>query len=540
MRPHCTILAALLLATAALAQQPAEDVADTKAKAVVAYTPAFSCYVFTGAPFPTLVYAPNTEALEKLLGPCTVKIAFYDRDHREVTQADRPGPYGAVVQLSPKLGPPVRRFVTLCRIDGEVKADQRFDPATISNLRQPFGLPEGALHREEKLAVEVLKARAFSEWSRDARAARLFAGLFLGGSNDKPRTKADDALARERQWWVDLKRKIYGWDKGYAKPFVAPVPLEGKRAPVVRPGTPAEAGMKPDAADKIDAVLQAFAADTDQAFAVCIVRHGVVVLHKAYGERDGKPMTVDTKSWMASITKTMAATTMLMLIDQGLVSFDDPVEKFLPPLRGLKVGKPLLVRNLYTHTNGIEKLPWNDEMSDIEERLAAYYERAKVGQVWAYGGNGNILGGKIIEAVTGEAVPLFYKHHLLDPLGCTGTEVIGTHGDARSIPLDMAKFGQLLLNRGDYGAKRFVKPETFEQMLPRILTKELGPETKKSFGFGLDGNAKKFGHGAASAATFSVDTEADMVVIMTRDKQGKNQDKYNGKFWEAIRAGMEK
>ena len=123
--------------------------------------------------------------------------------------------------------------------------------------------------------------------------------------------------------------------------------------------------------------------------------------------------------------------------------------------------------------------------------MTSPYERARrSSRTWRRtGGNGNIIKGKIIEAISGEAVPAFYKKHLLDPLGCTNTDVIGTHADARSTPFDMARFGQLLLNRGAYGNKRFFKPETFEQMLPRILTKELGPDAKKSFGFGLDGKA---------------------------------------------------
>jgi hypothetical protein len=43
-----------------------------------------------------------------------------------------------------------------------------------------------------------------------------------------------------------------------------------------------------------------------------------------------------------------------------------------------------------------------------------------------------------------------------------------------------------------------------------------------------------------SEATFHVDTESDLVVIMTRNRQGKNQDKYGGRFWQAIQDGMSK
>jgi CubicO group peptidase (beta-lactamase class C family) len=118
--------------------------------------------------------------------------------------------------------------------------------------------------------------------------------------------------------------------------------------------------------------------------------------------------------------------------------------------------------------------------------------------------------------------------------------VTGTHADAYSVPLDIAKFGQMLLNRGAYGPWRFLREETFEQMLPERLTKVLGPDAEKTFGIGLDGKRENFGHGAAPAAPFSVSRTDDLVVVMTRNKMGRNQQKYNGKFWEALRGGMEK
>ena len=55
----------------------------------------------------------------------------------------------------------------------------------------------------------------------------------------------------------------------------------------------------------------------------------------------------------------------------------------------------------------------------------------KVGQAWKYNGVGNTLGSKVIETLTGEALPLAFQHHLLDPLGCTGTEVRGSHARRR-------------------------------------------------------------------------------------------------------------
>jgi len=323
-------------------------------------------------------------------------------------------------------------------------------------------------------------------------------------------------------------------------PFVGPKTIHGPPARGLREGALQEAGIRPGTVEAIDSVLSAWADDSDQAFAVCIARRGVIVLHKAYGMRDGQPMTVTTKSWMASITKPMSATLMMMLVDDGRVSLDDRITDLLPRLRGLPNRHPITIRNLYTHTHGLEfYIPkGQDELADFEERVADCYPFARAGREWVYNGVGYTVGGKVIETLTGEALPDFYRAHLLGPLGCEDTEVSGTHADARSIPLDMAKFAQMLLNGGAYGDKRFFRKATFQQMLPQRLLTVLGPNAKKVFGIGLDGTDRSFGHGAASAATFKIDLDDELVVVMTRNAVGKNYEKYNGKFWAALEGGI--
>ncbi len=500
----------------------------------------FKSYVFADEMFPACDFE-NPDKARELLGTYAIKTKFYDSSRKVVEAPKTPGAYAAIVEITPKEGRSLHRYATLYRVPEKVDASWKANAEDADALAKTFGLDVAVAKRQADVVATELKMHSFAEISHDARAARLLAGLQLAKSGSGAVHKYDDAFALERQFWVDLKRQLNGNAKEFTKKVETPVVFKGEAARVVHEGTLADAGMKSDTADKIDAVCKEWAANDDQAFAVCIVRHGVIVLHKAYGDRDGKPMTVTTKSWMASITKTMSASLMWMLIDQGLVGLDDPVDKYLPELRGIKVEQPLTIRHLYTHTNGLDKWPgWNDEMPDLEEHIAEYYRKLKVGKTWAYTGTGYELGGKVIEAVSGETVPIFFHNHLLGPLGCTDTDVIGTHADSFSVPLDIAKFGQLLLNSGAYGDKRFFREKTFEQMLPEKLTKVLGADAIKTFGVGLDGNRDKFGHGAASAATFSVDRTEDLVVVMTRNKQGKNQDKYNGKFWDALKAGIEK
>jgi CubicO group peptidase (beta-lactamase class C family) len=535
---------ALVIVSTALAQTPADkalpDPNEVRLRAILGLNLGFKTYIFDGEQFPECAFDQPSKA-EELLGLHTLKAVFYDAELQPVQTARRGGLYGAIVDVTPKEGQPFRRFFTLFRLADKLDAKARYKQEAAGELARATGLDASLVTLETSLIESVLKDRPFEEWARDPRAARLLAGLSRAKAEKVAARKNADALALDRQWWVDLKRKLAGFAKIYDKPFVSPRPIQGAAASVVREGTLAEAGMKADAVVKIDAVLTDWAANDDQAFAVCIVRKGVIVLHKAYGTRDGKPMTVTTKSWMASITKSMSASMMWALVDQGLVGLDDPIDKYLPTLRGIKVDRPVTIRHLYTHTNGLDKWPgWHDELPDVDERVALYYSRLKVGKEFGYNGTGYILGGKIVEAVTGEAVPLAFQHHLLDPLGCADTDVIGTHADAMSVPLDIAKFGQMLLNKGTYGTQRFIHEETFEKILPQPLTAVLGPEAKRSFGIGLDGKPDRFGHGAASAATFHVDRTEDLVVVMTRNKMGKVQDKYNGKFWDALKAGIDK
>jgi CubicO group peptidase (beta-lactamase class C family) len=531
----------LLLASLACADKAPIDPADAKARALADATLAFPRPVFMGKRFP-LARLQHGPALKDVLTDETpIVTRFYDAKLEPATRPTKPGPYAVHVILQPKGERPITRFITLFEPAKEVAADRRYKTADLADFARDMGLDPAVVKRHEEVIVKTLRDRPYAEWSADPAMARLLAGLALAKPIEGPLHSYDDAYAAERQWWVDLKRKRIYADKKFATVrFTGPSTL-ATPAPVVRAGTEEEAGFTKGTADKLDAVLTKFAADTDHAFAVCLVRHGVIVLHKAYGERDGKPMTIDTPSWMASVTKTMSATLMLELIDQGLVGLDDPVSKYLPALRGIPMKKPLTIHHLYTHTSGLTVgwPGWSDDLHDVPERIAAYADRVPVGKDWNYTGTGNTLGSKAFEMVTGTAIPVAYHQYLFGPLGCTGTRVTDTHAGGTSIPLDMAKFAQMLLNRGSYGKRRFFREETFiKVMLPGKLDKLLGPGAKRQFGFGLDGSPKQFGHGTASGAVFHIDAARDLVFVMTRNKYGKNQDKYNGLIWKVIDDGI--
>jgi CubicO group peptidase (beta-lactamase class C family) len=492
-------------------------------------------YFFVGEEFPALDFE-QAENARQTLGGYRLEVQAYDRDLRPAKEAARIGPYALVVRTVPEQGVPRRRCKTIYRLPGPI------DPAWTPNLgdledfARRFGVQPSSAARARASLERIVRGRPFEKLAFDQDFVWLISGMALLSRSGGSHSVARPAITEWRQWWLDLLRELDGLDRDYPGPFHGPVPNGGPPAPVVRAGSPEEAGVRPDAAEKIDEVLRAWAADTDEAFAVCVVRHGVIVIHAAYGERDGQPMTVHTPSWMASVTKPMSGSLLMMLVDRGLVDLDAPIDRYLPPLRGIPLHPPLTARHLYTHVNGLERFPkWADEMPDLADRVAIYYPYLQVGRRWSYHGVGYMLGGKIVENVSGEALPYFYQRHLLAPLGMSETRVTGSHDDARSVPLDIARFGQMLLNRGAYGRWRFFRPETFQAMLPRALGSLLPSDPTRTHGIGLieiDGGF--IGHGARSTATFRIDLERDLVIVMTRNRMGRNQDKYHPLFLSAI------
>ena len=429
------------------------------------------------------------------------------------------------------------RRAAIYRVASPIPPERSFLTETIAELAPLIGTPAGALAREWPRLMERFPRRKFLNLASDPAFAHALAGLSLASGETGPPRPWNDADAAEHRWWVDWKSREGKRATRPSHPFVAPKPLPGSPAPVLREGTLAEAGVEPEVIAKLDAVLEEWAADSDQAFAVCIARRGVIVLHKAYGTRDGEPMTVTTKSWMASITKPMSAMLMMMLVDDGRIALDDRVADILPPLFRMTSTRPITIRHLYTHTHGLDWwMKARDEWPDLEERVADCYPSVRAGRIFNYNGTGYAVAGKVIEAISEESLPDFYHDHLLGPLGMEDTDVSGTYGDARSIPLDIAKFGQMLLNGGTYGDKRFFRASAFHAMLPRLLTSVLGPQTTKIWGIGLNGTTAEFGHGAASCATFRVEMPRQLVIVMTRNAPGTNFDKYNAKFFETLNA----
>ena len=161
-------------------------------------------------------------------------------------------------------------------------------------------------------------------------------------------------------------------------------------------------------------------------------RDGVVYL-ESIGKADiahDKPMQPDTIFWIASMTKPITATAVLMLQDEGKLSVDDPVEKHLPEFKDLKTadGKParLTIRHLLTHTSGMgEVAPAQaSEIKNLAGLIPLHVAKPlafEPGTKWVYCQSGINTAARIVEVVSGKPFEEFLEQRLFGPLGMKDT-----------------------------------------------------------------------------------------------------------------------
>jgi hypothetical protein len=226
-------------------------------------------FCFTGAKLPACDFAqPNL--VEDLIGPYTIKPRYFDDQWQEVTSAAKPGRYGAVITVEHSGGPALQRYLTLYRYpgtDGLWKLTQGVTQQT--ELPSGFGIAPEVLREQNQVMQKYTQGRWRDAAERDGATAVLLAGL----AEVKPGAVSaayGDAFARDRQWWVTLKRRLDGSASAFANTPLTPQKITGAPAPVLRTGTAAEAGMQADAAARIDALCREWAANSDEAFAVCV------------------------------------------------------------------------------------------------------------------------------------------------------------------------------------------------------------------------------------------------------------------------------
>ena len=220
---------------------------------------------------------------------------------------------------------------------------------------------------------------------------------------------------------------------------------------------PESVGMSSERLDRLTEALQGYVDDGRLAGAVAIVvRRGRIAYLEAVGQRDvatGSAMAADSIFRIASQTKALVSTGVMLLQEEGRLLVTDPIGNYLPAFKNTTVAepndsggydvvaprRPITIRDLLTHTAGISygngpaAAKWDEAeitgwyFADRDETVGAVMARlaelpldAHPGETWIYGYNTDILGA-MIEEITGQTLGAFLGERLLGPLGMGNT-----------------------------------------------------------------------------------------------------------------------
>ena len=195
-----------------------------------------------------------------------------------------------------------------------------------------------------------------------------------------------------------------------------------------------------------------------QAIAGCsflIVHRGEVVFREAFGFADiesERAFTTNELVPIASVSKPVLASVVMALVDQGKLTLDDPVEKYLPEFKDMKVkgGEPLTrrmtIRHLLSHTAGFwgnkgisaEKLDlirnFQRPLGEAVSRMATYELEYQPGTKFVYSGSGFCVAGRIAEVVLDQSLEDIAQEVLFRPLGLSHTTYLPSKEIRKTVP----------------------------------------------------------------------------------------------------------
>jgi CubicO group peptidase (beta-lactamase class C family) len=345
------------------------------------------------------------------------------------------------------------------------------------------------------------------------------------------------------------------------------------REQVLKPGRPEEAGMSVVRLEQAGQILDQETRNGQVlAASILVARNGMIVLHRGYGkqspEASGPPARPDTIYLVASITKPVTASSLMLLVERGMISLFDPVQKYLPEFQGPERDK-VRVHDLLTHVSGMpDMLPENIELRRAHAPLPEFVRRSLTTPLlfaprtsFSYQSMGILLAAEIVERLTKTPLREFLKKEFFDPLEmkntmlglggrtieqtawCQGSPSYETSssdatrfganspywrdmghpwGGMHSTVNDLAVFLQMFLNGGAYGGKRILAPATVDAMTSdqnqRLGTPwGLGWALKRSPVWNFFGDLasdRTYGHVGATGTVAWADPERGLICVI--------------------------
>jgi len=346
---------------------------------------------------------------------------------------------------------------------------------------------------------------------------------------------------------------------------------------LARPASLARADdATPPSSKGIVAALQPFVDNHTLAGAVTLVANKDRVLSlDTVGFADiaaKKPMRPDALFWIASQSKPITGAALMMLVDEGKVKLDDPVEKYLPEFKNIwlavesdkehillkKPAQPITVRHILSHTSGMPfasaiEQPTLDHLP-LRDAVRSYTMtplQSEPGTKYEYSNAGINTAGRIIEVVSGMPYEDFLDKRLFGPLGMKDTTFWPSEeqltrlaksykpnagkndleettvgqlkyplndrskrypmpaGGLFSTASDVGRFCQMVLNGGTLNGKRYLSEDAVKQM----TSKQTGEAVKAGYGLGWSAGGDNYGHGGAFATNMNIDAKRGLITV---------------------------
>ena len=236
-------------------------------------------------------------------------------------------------------------------------------------------------------------------------------------------------------------------------------------------GKPESVGMSSERLARIDAHLQSRYIDTGRlpCAQTMVWRRGQLVHNSALGLADREreiPLKDDAIFRIYSMTKPITSIALMMLVEEGKISLDDPVHRYIPSWKNQAVyaagvegawqtkptTEPMRVLDLMRHTAGLtygfqqrsnvdaayrklklDDLPNEGALDDMIAKLATIPLEYQPGTSWSYGVATDVL-GYLVQVVSGQPFETFLKERIFDPLKMVDTGFFVQPGQAHRLP----------------------------------------------------------------------------------------------------------
>ena len=354
-----------------------------------------------------------------------------------------------------------------------------------------------------------------------------------------------------------------------AAPAAGDLALRWPRAPVLRSVAADSVGMRPGVSSQIDRIMREALDDSVfSAAAVAVGRRGGLVLLRGYGRTgrggEGDPVDPDETVFdLASLSKVIGTTTAVaLLVEDGQMELDAPVERYLPGFDGEGKAK-VRIRDLLTHTSGMPTGIWlfgsaGSPEEALDQVLGEQLLR-EPGERMDYSDLGMIMLAEAAERAAGMPLDRFLALRVFAPLGMQSTMYLpplalrhqivptaekterefalqGVVHDANSFRLggvaghagifstarDLAVFAQMMLSGGSYGSVQLLSPATvreFTTKQPNAEQRALGWDTPSRVSSAGDYfSARSFGHTGYTGTSVWVDPTSGVFVVLLTNR----------------------